>query len=761
MHWREVFRPRSISARLRSLVLALVLPMLAVSLIAGLAVYLGVRASAIEGARSTARALSIVVDREMSYRAAVLRTLGASRTLDGEDLSAFADIARDVAAGTDAIIVLRDEEGRVRMSTDPKAGNLPPPLPLMTGPPAAPAGRLTDAPSLPWPPQVSSLYLDAGSTVQYSFAVQVPVVREGRLRGFLALVSRASQLQRIFEEQSLATGWTGVVLDARGVAAARNVDAPRIVGLSASADMLSVLAQRSAGEHSTRTLDGTSVITAFDRAPLSRWRVLIGVPSREIEAAALRAVGGMLAAFALLMAVGLWAAARAGRRIAEPVQRLRRDAEAIGRGERIAPAPTGLEETDAVQALLAQASVERGEADERLQARVREAVADAERAQHAVVSAQKLEALGRLTGGIAHDFNNLLQTMTTGLHLAARLSADPRAQKALAACEGALGKAVKLTRQLMTFGRGQTVNREVIDPAARLRAMHDLLRGALRESITLRERLDAQVWPLDIDPVQFEMAILNIAMNARDAITGAGVVEISVRNTQLREGEVPNVPAGDMVMVSMRDDGPGIDPQILPRVFDPFFTTKPVGKGSGLGLAQVYGFARQAGGGVTIDSRPGAGTELRLYLPRSRAPVHHSPSQIDAHMPSRHAGVVLLVEDDALLRGITGQALEDFGFGVVPAGDARSALALLEGGIHCDAVLADVMMPGAMDGFALARELHRRWPTLPVLLASGYAEVAQRDHTVPVIAKPYDVHQVAQALATQMKKRQDEQSAAP
>jgi CheY-like chemotaxis protein/two-component sensor histidine kinase len=384
---------------------------------------------------------------------------------------------------------------------------------------------------------------------------------------------------------------------------------------------------------------------------------------------------------------------------------------------------------------------------------VRSAVEASERAQRAVLSVQKLEALGRLTGGIAHDFNNLLQTMTTGIRVAGRLTTDSRAKNALDSCERAVTKAVRLTRQLMTFGSSQPGHREVIDLQQQLGSLHELLRGALRESIAIRIDVVPGTWPVDLDPVQLELAVLNLALNARDAIDGSGEVVVTATNRTLHHDEVPGVPAGEHVAVVVQDTGHGIAPDVLARVFEPFFTTKPMGKGAGLGLAQVYGFAKQLGGGASVDSQPGAGTRVTLWLPRADGVPQPRGLAVPVEEVPRFSGTVLLVEDDALVRGLTAETLESCGFTVLVAATVDDALALVHARPGIDAVLSDVVMPGGKSGVDLRETLRTLKPGLPVVLASGYADALAGDAGSVVIAKPYDAVEVARLLARQIARR--------
>jgi CheY-like chemotaxis protein len=256
---------------------------------------------------------------------------------------------------------------------------------------------------------------------------------------------------------------------------------------------------------------------------------------------------------------------------------------------------------------------------------------------------------------------------------------------------------------------------------------------------------------VQVDPVQLELAVLNLALNARDAMPDGGRIVIRVRNHLLAEGEVAGLPAGEHVEVTVADDGEGMPPEVMQHVFEPFYTTKPLGKGTGLGLAQVYSFATYSRGAATVNSQPGIGTEVTIWLPRSTAAAAHEAEAPVAQPGRRYQGTVLLVEDDGLVRNLTAQALQGMGFAVEVAASAEEAIALARAKPEIDVVLSDIVMPGGQSGVDLARTLRVLRPALAVVLASGYAQALETD--VPVIAKPYNVDQVAEVLARHVSAR--------
>ncbi|MBA2672977.1 ATP-binding protein, partial [Ramlibacter sp.] len=399
---------------------------------------------------------------------------------------------------------------------------------------------------------------------------------------------------------------------------------------------------------------------------------------------------------------------------------------------------------DAVQDALAQASGRLRGAQAELERRVRDALAGYEESQRALLQAQKLEALGRLTGGIAHDFNNVLQTLTSGLQTLKRQA--PEAQQALLGrCQRAVMRGTELARQLMAFGRVQEVRRETLDVSARMNEMRSLLSGALPTHTQLDYDLVPGLWPVMVDPAQLELALLNLVINARDAMPSGGGMVLRGSNETVAAAR-PDLSAGDYVVLSLSDTGEGMQPEVMARALDPFYTTKEVGRGSGMGLPQAYGFARQNGGTLSLESEPGQGTTVRLYLPRARqAMPMRSAARTLPGLPACK-GRVLLVEDDELVRDTVSTALAAAGFEIETASSADEALHRMDGGERFDAVLTDVVMPGALSGLDLAQHVRQRHPGTGVVVASGYSEHSVQLPGVHALPKPYDLQQAVDAL---------------
>jgi PAS domain S-box-containing protein len=389
---------------------------------------------------------------------------------------------------------------------------------------------------------------------------------------------------------------------------------------------------------------------------------------------------------------------------------------------------------------------------------VTERLRDQERLRHAEAAlrqTQKMESIAQLTGGVAHDFNNLLSVFATGLQLLERNVNGEQRQRVFDGMRRAVARGTGLTRHLLAFSRRTPVNPESIDIASHLKGMREMLDGSLGGHIHVEMKFGEDVWPVEIDAGEMELAVLNLCLNARDAVAGGGTVTIAAENVVIEEERGSQK---QCVKLSVTDTGCGMPPEILSRVFEPFFTTKDVGKGSGLGLPQVYGFAHQSGGQVTIDSEVGIGTIVTLLLPRSlHDPVEGVRAADSSGVPvprseGTRRGHVLLVEDDQEVSALTREMLNSLGFAVTHVTGAEAALGALANARAVDAVLSDIMMPGGVSGLELAREISRRHPTLPVILTTGYVEAAARmkDGEFHLLLKPYSLEALADALGVEV-----------
>lgn len=389
--------------------------------------------------------------------------------------------------------------------------------------------------------------------------------------------------------------------------------------------------------------------------------------------------------------------------------------------------------------------------NELLEERVGEALAEKAQAEANLMHAQRMEAVGRLTGGVAHDFNNLLTVVIGALDMILRSPDDAvRRQKLGEAALAAARRGERLTHQLLAFSRRQALRPEVIDLNTLIREGEPLLRRAVGEAVQFSLKLRRGGARVKVDPAQFEAALLNLIVNARDAVGETGHITIRSQDCTVEDGETPEIPVGRYICVSVTDDGQGMPPEVIDRVFEPFFTTKAVGKGTGLGLSQVYGFAHQSGGGVKITSTVGEGTEVRLYLPilTEDRTLAAPTTQPEATGP-RPSAKLLLVEDDPGVSAIAVDMLRGMKFKVKAVETAAEALKALSRQTF-DVMLSDVVMPGGMTGIELARRCAVDYPDLRVVLTSGYAgddvDSALKDAPWPLLRKPYSTEELKWAL---------------
>jgi signal transduction histidine kinase len=382
------------------------------------------------------------------------------------------------------------------------------------------------------------------------------------------------------------------------------------------------------------------------------------------------------------------------------------------------------------------------------------------KAEEALRQGEKLQAIGQLTGGIAHDFNNILQVVMSGATLLGRPNLPE--QRRLAVLEGMTGaaqSAKELTGRLLAFARKQSLRPEPFDLNARLAGMSELLRHTLGSLITVETSFADNLWWAVADVSQLEVAILNLAMNARDAmLPKGGVLLFETRNATLPGTADRN--AGDFVSMTVRDSGMGMPPSVLARVFEPFFTTKGLGQGTGLGLAQVHGFSKQSGGDIAIESVPGEGTTITLHLPRAAvgrsARIGRAPAPIATHPLTQSAGsCVLVVDDNADVAAFAVSMLEELGYSARCVGNAKDALAMLDDGAQVDVVFTDVVMPGDMNGMEMAALLKATRPEIGLVMASGYSEVEPDVGLgVTLLSKPYRLEELAEAVLRALSGRQ-------
>jgi len=391
----------------------------------------------------------------------------------------------------------------------------------------------------------------------------------------------------------------------------------------------------------------------------------------------------------------------------------------------------------------------------------REQAEQIRRTELALQQSQKMETIGKLTGGVAHDFNNLLQIISGNLQLLEMNPGGAETQRWIGNARQAVDRGAKLASYLLAFGRRQPLEPKVVKIGRVVTGMEDMLRRALGEEIEVELVISGGLWNTAVDVAQVENAVLNLAINARDAMDGAGKLTIETHNAALDDlycRTHGDVTPGQYVMLAVTDTGTGMAPDVLRQAFEPFFSTKDEGKGSGLGLSMVYGFVKQSGGHVKIYSEPGQGTTVKLYLPRTTA-AEEPLGPLDAQQPAvGGTETILVAEDDEAVRTTVVEMLTALGYRVLKAADAASALAVVESGVPIDVLFTDVVMPGTLRSPDLARMARERLPNLAVLFTSGYTENAivhggRLDPGVELLGKPYTreslARRIRQVLANQ------------
>ena len=761
--------------RLLILVVALLVPSFIGAALAVAYVYVEQQKDQERNIAETGHAFALLIDNEMRHHEGILRTLAASPALASGERAEFYEHARRAAHGVDAVAILYDLDGKALLNTNrplgtPLSGRDPSNLPALMR-------RLGGDQTL-----VSDVYF-APTVQRFDFMMQVPVVVDGKIRYHLVLGMHVGILQRLMQRQNFPAAWLATVADRNGRIAARSRDAGHYVGtLLREQTRRRLTATGRDFFFDSKTLEGVPVRALASTVPNSQWKVLISIPSAEIRRVPLEAAALLAAMMALLLVLAVAAGRWFARRAVAPIEYLGRCADRLADGEEIPYRPHGLEEVDTVAWRMVEASKQIRRSKRELEHRVNEAILATEQAQGALLRGQKLESLGRLTAGIAHEFNNLLQTLTTALQLAAMQAKEPSLQRLIETCKRTVARATALTGQLGSFGRVQEGRLVTVDTTAQLASALNLIRGAVGDKVAIETAFEAGLWPVTVEPLQFDLALLNLAINARDAMPGGGKLHIAARKAE--HAAPPGLAPGDYVHLTLSDEGAGMTQEVLARALDPFFTTKPTGQGTGLGLAQAYAFATQAQGTLTLHSTPGKGTRVQLYLPRANGPAaSDSPAATppaaasdtasaaapdtapdtasatasatapatasadarvglpDAAAPSAGA-TVLFVEDDALVREAVDEGLRAAGFKVRIAVNGEEARALLERDAAVDIVFSDIVMPGSVSGIDLATLVRERWPALPVVLATGYTDRRVSIPGVKILAKPYDLEQV-------------------
>ncbi|MBW8846738.1 MAG: response regulator [Burkholderiales bacterium] len=735
--------PVTIRSRLLLLVLAVLLPgMLGVGWLIS-STYEAERDAHQRTLRDTSRALSMLIDGELSRRATIAHVLSQSPVLDGSDLQnpeqrqGFEELARRAMQGMDGWVELR-APGRVLLST-----RLPEGASAETAGPALSAV----AQMQPLGPVATGT---AGEPQDLHAAWVEPVLRNGQLLYNLVVTVRPSELQRIVEAQAPHSGWIGTVMDSAGHVVARQPGGAAYIGRERRPDLRAAMAGAREGAFESMSLDGVPTAGYFSTSPLG-WSFVAAMPRQEftgrLPQAVQRIAIGALALLALSMAGAVWVS----RRIERPIRALKSAAEDLQAGRPVQAAPTGMVECDEVAAALASAGRTQAGARAELEQSVAQAVERTRMVEQRGAQSQRVEALGRLTGGVAHEFNNLLGIISNSMHLMRRHAAAADLQAPLNATQRSVDRGSQLTQHLLRFaGRRTTMREQTVQLGRYLPEVQELMRSVLGRRIEIHVQVAPNVWPVRVDASELDLALVNLALNAHDAMPNGGELRLRACNASAEDKE--GLPPGDYVLLTVGDDGVGMAPAQVEHAFEPFFTTKSVGEGSGLGLSQVHGFATQAGGTARLASTPGLGTTVSLLLPvAGGADERPAQSAGEATQLSIAGSTVMLVEDDEALGDVTAALLMAHGAKVLRAGQVDTALRLLDAGITPDVVLSDVVMPGRLDGVALARRLREQRPGLPIVLITGFSNTASlAEDEFVVLRKPCAPAEMLAMLQTAM-----------
>jgi signal transduction histidine kinase len=718
---------------------------------------------------NNARQLALTVDRDLAGLQATLQTLALSRSLGSGDHEAFYRQATQVRDYVGAHVLLRDVAGRRLINTHVPLGT-----PLPSG--ALPGDEDVRRDKKPF---VSGVIIGAVAQ-EPVYTITAAVVQNDEVTHFLTLSLPPQRLAELLKE-GLDPGHIAGIFDREGKFLARTDRHGDFVGRPAPASFRSHM-QAIEGNFRALNSDGDAVSVAYARSNLSGWSIITSVPDRASLASLHRALWTLAAVALLLTILAVLLAYAIGNRMAGAVRALASQAAVLGQGESVAAHQLPVREVNAVGQVLVDASErlrqrerERDDAErelrtlsetleQRVQERTQELAAEMKRrsaTEDALRQAQKMEAIGQLTGGIAHDFNNMLAIIIGSLDLAARRLArgDHAIEKYLASGQEGARRAASLIQQLLAFSRQQPLAPTALDVNNLMSDVSELLRRSLGEPIKLNAMLAPDLWTIHADRNQLENAILNLAVNARDAMPDGGELTVETANAPLADAQAAQagVAAGEYVLILIRDTGVGMPPEVIEKAFDPFFTTKKSGAGTGLGLSQVYGFVRQSGGCVQIESGVGRGTAVRIYLPRYVGPKAPRPAESEATpTPTSDGNVtVLVVEDEEGVRAHAVSALRELGYQVLEADNASKALEVVDRHPEIRLLFTDVVMPD-MNGRRLSEEVTQRRPGMKVLFTTGYTRDAivhngTVDHDVSLITKPFTLDELGRKVAEVLK----------
>jgi len=726
-------------------------------------------------ARDTTREISLAVERELVGLQSTLTALALSPSLKNDQLELFHGYATEVGSLIGAVITVRNIDSRQLLNTNTPWGK---PLPVGSALKSADAEAKLTRKTV-----ISDVFFGVADRRTW-IALVAPILRGEEVVYFLSLSIPLSRVQEVLRRVLIEEQYMALVADRNIVAIATSKPSDDTLGKPIK--MLSAKDLSSpSGIIRDRTFDGVSTAVFFEQSAVTGWVSILSVPTADLNAPLRQAVSALSALGLGLTTLSVLLAVVFSRRLVVPLLGLTRNAEALAAGQRVEPVYSTIKEINAIGNALTQAAtsldrrrLERDAAESALRSanenlersvasRTQELTDEMQRRESVEAQfrqAQKIEAVGQLTGGIAHDFNNMMAIIMGNLQLLQkRLGAEDTNLKRFVehAMEGAR-RATSLTRSLLSFSRQTPLDPVIFDANKLVAGMSEMFRRTIPENIEIETVLAGGLWKIYADYNALENALLNLVLNARDAMPSGGKVTIETANTALDDAYVqahPDLSAGQYVLIAVTDQGEGIPLTILSRVYDPFFTTKPLGQGTGLGLSQVYGYAKQSGGHIKIYSEPKHGTTVKLYLPRNLTEstsakelslAKTSEPTIGASPRGRDQDVVLVVEDEDAVRSVTVEMLSGLGYSTLQAQNGHVALELLEKNPAVSMLFTDIVMPG-INGRQLADEALLRRPGLKVLFTTGYTRNAiihngVLDKDVQLIMKPFTIDALAAKL---------------
>jgi signal transduction histidine kinase/CheY-like chemotaxis protein len=742
-------RRLSIRSHLILLVLATLLPVL---IFAGIMFWQHVelqRAAVDRGMRDTARALSLAVDREIGQVLAILETLAASPYLDSKNLKAFYDLSsRAATARTGSWIVIFDRSGQQITNTLRPFGE---PLPNTRREANQNLAENIDY-SFRGTPETVQKVIASGQAVitdlfvgivskHPSVAIHFPVVRAGKVVYVLSMGILSEKLTALLVEQGLPSDWYAVIVDRKGVIISRQPNPEESVGRPLQPMLTVLLPDVDEGSGGGRTWDGVEAYRAFSRSKFTGWSVGVGVPRAVIDGPLNRYILILGAGAAALVLLGFGIALILGKRISAPLVSLARSAEAIQHGKTAQIEPSNVREVAELHSEFIRSVAERQQLEQELR------------------QAQKLEAIGTLAGGIAHDFNNTLNIIRAYAMLIGRQSADKRITESTKVIDEEVQRGAAVVRQLMTIARKTETSLVRTDINQLVLTVSDLIKQTFPRTIEVKLKLNRTLTPVLADANQITQALLNICLNARDAMTHGGNLTLAtelIDSITVQERH-PEASARPHFCIAISDTGLGMDETVRSRALEPFFTTKSVGEGTGLGLAMVYGIVKNHDGMLDIESEPGVGTTVRIYLPALSHEKSYSASGVSSDVirsvrnPAEQL-TILVVEDEAAMVDLLTNSLSQEGYRVLDATDGVEAINIYQRHrSEIDLVLIDLGLP-KVSGLEVIRSIKKLNEDARILVTTGYLEPELKTELVAAgvkdyIQKPYTIPDVVQRIS--------------